>query len=307
MAGRKPRGRKHTAGSTPAPADLVAGEIDRGLRRMVGAELRILLDGDPVAVRRARVATRRIRSDLRTFGATFDRTWTVRMRAELTWLSGALADVRDADVLTAHLRDHLAGVDPADRRPFAELVAVLAEERRAALEHLRAVLGSGRARALRTELETAVTAGPPPAAGPRAEPTRRTSERQVRRAVRTSWRRLRRDAARLGPRPTDEQLHQVRIRTKQLRYALEAAGPSVGAPDAPLLVAATALQDCLGALNDAGQAEWWFRGVWASGTPAAAYAAGICAAGERATRDRARLLWPDRWQDMRRAARRHRW
>jgi CHAD domain-containing protein len=298
------------------PGDLVALAIGRGLAAMARGERRIRLEADARSVKRTRVATRRIRSDLGTFGAGLDPAWVGQVRAELRWLSAALADVRDADVLSARLKHHALDWSPLERRPLADLVGHLAEERQDALDHLRRVLRSDRYRALRDELEEAATSGPPRDRGgrqggrrPSPSPPRTQVRRrkQVRRDLRRSWRRLRRTVSGLGADPTNEQLHRVRIRTKQFRYALEAAGPLAGARGPRLVGAAVALQDCLGELSDADGAEWWFRGVWSSGTPAAAFAAGRCAAGERAAQETARRRWPQRWADLRHEARRQGW
>ena len=46
-----------------------------------------------------RVATRRLRSDLRTFAAAVDPEWREEMRAELRGSADRCGDVRDLDVL----------------------------------------------------------------------------------------------------------------------------------------------------------------------------------------------------------------
>src|SRR5579864_7012437 len=59
--------------------------------------------GDPEAVHQARVATRKLRSHLRTFGPLLDAGWTEPLRAELGWLAMALGAVRDREVLLERL------------------------------------------------------------------------------------------------------------------------------------------------------------------------------------------------------------
>ena len=58
----------------------------------------------PDAVHKARVATRRLRSALRTFRPLLDRTVTDPLRREVRWLTGALGAPRDAEVLLQALR-----------------------------------------------------------------------------------------------------------------------------------------------------------------------------------------------------------
>ena len=65
------------------------------------------------------------------------------------------------------------------------------------------------------------------------------------------WRKLRRAAARLPATPSDATLHALRIRGKRARYAAELAEPAVGRRAARFLRTAAALQDLLGAHQDA--------------------------------------------------------
>ena len=84
----------------------------------------IRIGEDPEGVHQARVATRRLRSDLRTFGPVLDERWSEDLRAELRWLGAALGKVRDADVLTELLRsastelpdEQGSGAEPLFRR-----------------------------------------------------------------------------------------------------------------------------------------------------------------------------------------------
>src|SRR4029077_17095437 len=80
-------------------ADLVRAAILRSLRQLVAYDPAIRLSDDPESVHKARVATRRLRSDLRTFRPVLEREWSEPLRAELQWLGRALGKVRDADVL----------------------------------------------------------------------------------------------------------------------------------------------------------------------------------------------------------------
>ena len=65
--------------------------------------------------------------------------------------------------------------------------------------------------------------------------------------------------------PSDDELHQIRIRTKRARYAAEAAAPIVGKPARAFAHAAAGLQDVLGDLNDAVVAARWLD-EWAAST-----------------------------------------
>ncbi len=59
---------------------------------------------EPDSVHQMRVATRRLRSTLRTFGRVLRRADTAHLAAELKWLGGVLGEARDAEVLRKHLQ-----------------------------------------------------------------------------------------------------------------------------------------------------------------------------------------------------------
>ena len=67
------------------------------------------------AVHRMRVATRRARSALKSFGDVLDRTATDPLGAELKWLAAVLGAERDREVLAERLDRRLADLDPALR------------------------------------------------------------------------------------------------------------------------------------------------------------------------------------------------
>ena len=75
--------------------------------------------GDPEDVHQARVATRRLRSDLRTFGDFVYEEWATSLRAELRWLGAELGEVRDAEVLLARLRADITQL-PSPEQDAAE-------------------------------------------------------------------------------------------------------------------------------------------------------------------------------------------
>jgi CHAD domain-containing protein len=77
-------------------------------------------------------------------------------------------------------------------------------------------------------------------------------------AIRNELARLR-AVAKLDESPTDQELHQIRIKAKRLRYSAEAAAVAVGKPARRLAKAAANLQDVLGAHHDAVTAEGWLR------------------------------------------------
>ncbi|TMF69601.1 MAG: CHAD domain-containing protein, partial [Chloroflexi bacterium] len=79
----------------PLPPDATARDVIKfGLAESVAALLHhdplVRTGGDPEAVHQARVATRKLRSNLRTFGPLLDVEWTEALRAELGWIASGL-------------------------------------------------------------------------------------------------------------------------------------------------------------------------------------------------------------------------
>ena len=134
-------GRRATVG------DVIRSSIANGYERLLDHDYRLRLQpGDPPehAVHQARVATRRLRSDLKTFSPFLDPVWLRHTTAELKWLGNRLGQVRDADVLAQRLES--AGTEElrlrlaAQRRDFsAELAEAINGDRyRHLLERLHA-------------------------------------------------------------------------------------------------------------------------------------------------------------------------
>jgi CHAD domain-containing protein len=183
---------------------------------------------EPDAVHQMRVATRRLRSTLRSFGQIIGRDRTQQLATELKWLGGVLGDVRDAAVLAAHLQAELHEtppelvIGPVQARVQGHFASVRADARTALLD----ALDSNRYFSLLDELDKLITEPPftPKAARPAADvlpAVARLRYRQVRRRMRRArW-------APIGQ-PTDEALHQARKAAKRARYASEAMAPGIG-------------------------------------------------------------------------------
>jgi CHAD domain-containing protein len=154
-------------GSESTISDVVGSSIAAAVTRMIRHDPGVRLGDDPEHVHQARVGTRRLRSDLRTFRRLLDPELTARVRAELGWVADALGEVRDADVLTDRLRSQIAALPDSDARPAAGLLRRLALQRDAARGKLLAVLDSDRYVALLDQLAKASVR--PPLAQPGKE------------------------------------------------------------------------------------------------------------------------------------------
>ena len=280
-------------------ADASAGNVVRraialSAIRLIRHDPVVRLDTDPEGVHQARVATRRLRSDLRTFRPLIDTTWSSTLRDELGWLADLLGDVRDGDVLLERLRHRVAELSEGGERDSATAVlATLEQERNVAHSALLEALRSRRYLRLLDDLVAAANA---PALREKAsEP----ASDVVPELVRRPWHKLEKRAGKLGESPTDEDLHAVRIRTKRVRYAAEAAEPIVGKPARAFAKAAEQLQDVLGELNDAVVAEHCLAN-WGRGGRAVEELRGAeaLAASERFHAQRLRGEWQAAWEKL---------
>src|SRR2546430_6479020 len=117
----------------PLPPDATARDVIKfGLAESVAALLHhdplVRTGGDPEAVHQARVATRKLRSNLRPFGPLLDQEWTEPLRSELGWLAMSLGAVRDREVLLERLRERAQALPANDTRSAASLLQLLASE-----------------------------------------------------------------------------------------------------------------------------------------------------------------------------------
>ena len=199
----------------------------------------------PDAVHKARVATRRLRSLLKTFARLFDTDRTRPLRAELRWLGTVLGEPRDAEVLREEFGDLLAelGTDVAPEVRHGLLDHLRAEHDRA---HAALVteLDGERAAALRAALVSLLT--DPPLRGRADRPAGEVLPPLLARAV-AEVSRLR-EEAREAPEEL-ERWHEVRKAAKAVRYACEAMEASVpGLSDE--VTAWEAVTESLGELQD---------------------------------------------------------
>ena len=261
--------------------------------RLIRHDAVVRLDLDPEGVHQARVATRRLRSDLRTFRPLVDPQWSAALRDELGWIARILGDVRDGDVLLARLAKATAELPDELREAAHPLLSSLQESRDASYS---ALLDACRSERYVELLDRLVEAARAPvfrdeASAPAAD--------GIPALVRRPWHKLEKRASKLSHDPTNTQLHEVRIRTKRVRYASEAAVPVVGKPARALAHAAARLQDVLGDLNDAGVAAGWL-GDWAARASASdtARAAEALAELERRAATELRGLWRAAWDEL---------
>jgi CHAD domain-containing protein len=280
-------------GRDASAGDIAQRALALSVIRLIRHDAVVRLDLDPEGVHQARVATRRLRSDLRTFRPLLDRDWSEALRDELGWFARGLGEVRDGDVLLARLREKAAQLPEALREPADLALETLQQSRDAAYVALLEDLRSDRYVEL---LDRLVEAAQAPQLSERGD---EPAAEAVPKLVRRPWHKLQKRAERLPEEPSDAHLHEVRIRTKRLRYAAEAAAPIAGKPARALAHAAARLQDVLGDLNDSVVAAGWLESrAREAGSSEVAKAAEALAALERAEAAEQRGRWRSAWDEL---------
>lgn len=216
---------------TPRPASLRKGSAGAVIHPYLAEQVTELINRDPQVrrdepegIHKMRVATRRLRSALSTFGPLFDREITDPVRAELKWLAEVLGRARDLQVLTERLQlavlrepnDLVLG--PVEQR----IRLTLTRNYQQAFADVRSTLDSPRYFRLLDQLDD--LAGSPPF----TEQARRPAKSNLPTLVAKPWKRLRKAADLVLSDGTDGELHETRKAAKRARYASEAVSEVFG-------------------------------------------------------------------------------
>lgn len=244
------------------------------------------------AVHKMRVATRRIRSTLRDYGAILDRNVTGEVQSELKWLADVLGEVRDLEVLRMRFTERLDRLDEdlrlksatdEDRSTATGPTAArgwlvrLGKEEEAAYRRLNATLRQPRYFAFLDTLDR-LLAEPPLTA--RAD---RRADTELPKLVKRAWRRLEKGYAKIDrAADTDLARHEARKLGKRARYAAEVAVRALGEPAARVVADARDMQDVLGGFQDGVVAMAYLRATAERVTdPAEAFSLGALHGAER--------------------------
>jgi CHAD domain-containing protein len=229
----------------PSAGDVLSVAVARSVRRIVRNLPGVRAGVDPEALHAARVAIRRLRSNLKVFDPVFDPDWSASMRKQLAGLGAVLGDVRDLDVLLGTLVE-LAVAEPTVAMADADLlighfVRVRAEHR----QDLIAALDGEETRLLIARLIESIEELP-------------TSSRAEQPAVevlpaltRRPWRRLKRAMAAVRTDTPITDLHRIRILAKRCRYTADAVRPVTNTHSEDFAAAMSQIQECLGDVHDA--------------------------------------------------------
>ena len=224
-AGASPGWEPRPLGSMTFDRESTLGEIAyailrREYLRFVQHEPVARLGEDVEGVHQMRVSARRLRAAIETFREALP-AGLVAQAGELRWFTHALGDMRDLDVQ----RERLARLaSPVEPKAVAALDAILREHYEAAREAMLAALDSKRYVAMVDNLDELLRAG---VVGDRGDGPALESAPGLIRAWR---RRVRRAGDAIEANTPHEAYHQLRLKTKALRYAIEFFAPLYGEP-----------------------------------------------------------------------------
>lgn len=279
--------------------------LDKRLRAMLHHEPGVRDGSDIEELHQMRVSVRRMRAALKAARPLLDQAWSDDLRTELGRLGRALGPVRDLDVMIERLRGEVSALPPAEQAAGERLVAVLADDRVAARAQMLDELDSDRYAALRRRLGATVAA-------PLPEPSAGVARPELVDLVRAELRKITKAVRRAGEDPPDMTLHDLRIRTKRLRYTGELVEPAMRdergrrTKDSKrvrtMLKAAEQLQEVLGDHQDACVAEHRIRRLLdeLGDAPDAheVFVGGRLVERERARAELLRTQWWDAWEHL---------
>ena len=263
-----------TSADRHAPATLLLATGLKGVLATMRTNLPGLLDDvDTEFLHDFRVAVRRTRSTLKLGRSILPQATSARWEPLFKDFGDLTTPVRDLDVYELDLptmAEWLVAAGPADLESFA---AHLRTRRATAREPLVHELRSARFRRLLTqwgdELDEVIDASQDPS--PETLSAGRWAERSITRA----YRRVVRGGAAITTHSPAEDLHALRKRCKELRYAIDVCGPVVASgPRKHALAHLKQLQDVLGRFQDCQVQSAALRGfaeaMMTDGTPASA-------------------------------------
>jgi len=271
-------------------ADVIQQAITLSYTRYRANEGGVVAGHDAEAVHQARVATRRLRSDLLTFEQFVDEKWAKGLRAELRWLGADLGAVRDIEVMKERLTEHTLELPAVDADAVNRALRRLDADRYAARDTLLASMHTPRYAELMAALADA-------ADQPRlTQAARRPARNALAKVVHQRWKKLKKGVDGLGPVPSDEALHAIRIRAKRCRYAAEACAPVLGKNARRFAREMENVQEVLGLHHDAVVSAAWLAKTAHECPSGQAYALGRLAQIEHAvaldTRNEFFDVWP---------------
>lgn len=283
------------------PRDTVRKAAARALtlhfRRMLWHVPGTRLGMNPECLHDMRVSVRRLRAILRFFRASLPPSSAAKLAEELKWLGHNLGAVRDLDVHLQECAALLVRLPEAARAASGSCRREISGRRKQAYDAMCRDLRSPRFRELKNACRDLIRRlRRPLAAGSAGIAAEGAS------LLDSEWKSILNAGRGIVDESSDEALHRLRVQCKRLRYVCEILRDVYGKPVAKMARRLAALQEVLGAHQDAVVAQSLIeRAITesAAATPAGmevAYAMGRCAAGWREEQLARRAAFPAAWE-----------
>ena len=275
--------------ATDAPVvDHVKWAVARHVRGLLAHDPGARLGREPESLHQMRVAIRQLRAILRAAKPLLVPEWAESLQDELRWLGQLLGPARDLDVQLAYFRGESAVLDTRDRKPLAEFIAHLEDERNRIHGLLLNELTSARYLDLIQRLQQA-----------KHDPIVVETTITLNDIAKNAFTKLRKAIQHLGPSPSNPKLHEIRIKTKRARYAAQLAELANGKSVTRFIKTAGNVQDVLGMHQDAIQAEAHVRAFLKHSTNVrAAFVAGRMVERQRERREEVRKNMHALWKKL---------
>ena len=270
-------------GKRSSIGDVFRATFGRAVQDLVRNDAKLRVRSDEDAIHQARVAVRKLRSHLRTFESVLDPHWAGSLRARLERIGDRLGEARNADVMLNRIE--------ADAQEIEEdataLLEPLKREQERTHSSVSAMLREGQ---YITLLDDVIDAAKRPFFLAGTADKAGDVDRDV---VGRVWRKLRKTVRQRSRPPSDEDLHEIRKKAKNLRYAAEAFEPVRGKL-ARVARSAERLQTLLGDQHDAVAASRLLKGKALAS--AAEFLAAQLAVREHVTSRDGRRRWKRCWR-----------
>ncbi|WP_374302072.1 CHAD domain-containing protein [Paracoccus sp. (in: a-proteobacteria)] len=223
---------------------IIAAHLDVARRNEPG----IIADHDTEFLHDYRVALRKIRSVVSLFKGVYSDAQTAALKKAFSDLMAPTGPLRDLDVYLLGRDDYYAMLPDSLHPGLGLMFRMLADDRQREHRKLAGWLGSDRYRASLDGLGALLAAPGDLARGPDAD---RPAHDYACALIWKRYRKACRIAATITDRTPDEQVHELRILCKKLRYLMEFFAPVLPPEDLRLLLRPLkALQENLGLFND---------------------------------------------------------
>jgi CHAD domain-containing protein len=220
---------------------LLSSALLKGSRRLQRA-IGMVEKSEDDAIHQVRVASRRLRSDLKLFRKVLAGYWATDLRSELAFLAQSCGEARDLEVIAALVRDSATSEDDPDH--VATILTTLTVGLERAAARSAAVVTSDRTKLLVDDLEAVAAA---PELNERASsPCGEVLPKLLASAQRT----FTKAADQLKPWTPDDHWHEVRLLAKRVRYAADTAASVLGDDAKETATQAARFQELLGQHQD---------------------------------------------------------